>query len=614
MTAGSGIEPPGDEALFRHSLARRVWDSFLVRVLVLAALLACLAVVDASTYDEPKHFAAGLYDWNFGEHDLYYVNPPMARMVATLPSWFRFDVAPFADFIRDDTVTMWDGGTGAWLWSRDGARAEFWLAIGRIMLIPFAIFGLWATERFTLEIYGARARPLAGWLYVGCPNLLAGGHSIAADGVCAAMVVASCWLIHRWLVAPSLGRCASAGVVLGLALATKTVAVMLLPLMFVVWIIARLRAHGVSGMARPKVYQLLAVGYLAFMVLNTIFGWVGTGGSLDSFEFVSKTLAGPRAIESRPVDVRPRLRPSGNRFRGTLLGKIPVPLPAYYVYGIDRQKSDFETSEFPTFLSGHWRRGQWSDPLRIALIKLPLGVLGMAALAVILGLLRGPRLPASTLLVATLLLLVGLNLSQSKMTIFFRYMLPSLPLFYILLGGLLAPESLAWSRPLLRRMTGVLLALALLETAWSFPHVIAFGNVTAGGTWNAHRHFLGANESGQNLWRLQRWADRLPQGETLVLSDAYRLRLKDVTGRDTLQLPTLSELRENHRRQPDAIPLPEGWYVSAPYDRHPPDSATAASYLDAHPPIAFIAPGLAVHYLSTLDIAELIRRVCQDHD
>jgi hypothetical protein len=598
---------------------QQIPNAFASRAALLVALLVYLSFSDSSTHDEPKHFAAGLYDWNFRRHDLFYVNTPLVRMLASLPARHRFEVSDFPGFLRDETSTMWDGGTGDILWSRDGARAEFWLALGRCLLIPFALLGLCCTERFASKLYGDRAGPLAGWLYLLCPNLLAAGHSIAADGACAASVVAACYCFHLWLEGPTFGRCVRSGLSLGLAMSTKTMGVMLVPVFSLIWLIDRLRLRSVTRRRNPHPLQFLCIFYLALVCLNSLYGWEGTFVPLGDYAFVSRTLAGPEAIQVRRApDVPERLRPAGNRFRGSAFGAIPVPLPALYVYGIDRQKSDFETSEFPVFMHGEWRRGRWDDPLRIASIKLPVGTLGLAALALTqVGFWprRADKRSTSSTLWATLILILALNLAQTKMTIFFRYMVPCLPLLFVLISGILARDATGnRPRPGLRKAAYSLLAITALETALAFPYVSAFCNATVGRTWRGQQSFQGVNEYGQNLWRLTAWLDRLPRADDVFLTGAYRLKVRDVTGRDFEALPSLDDLQSLARRRPAVPVIRAGWYVSTEYDRNPPSEGEGVGYLRPLVPVATIAPGLAVHRLSEQDAALIEQRIRLNSD
>ena len=67
-----------------HSIVTRYW---LFAVLLTAGLTQALWVIHsiAPTYDETGHLVAGLSHWRFSRFDLYSVNPPFARVLATLP-------------------------------------------------------------------------------------------------------------------------------------------------------------------------------------------------------------------------------------------------------------------------------------------------------------------------------------------------------------------------------------------------------------------------------------------------------------------------------------------------------------------------------------------------
>ncbi len=40
-------------------------------------------------------------------------------------------------------------------------------------------------------------------------------------------------------------------------------------------------------------------------------------------------------------------------------GRLPIPVPANYLLGIDRQKYDFDEAGFRSYLRGRWRQGGW---------------------------------------------------------------------------------------------------------------------------------------------------------------------------------------------------------------------------------------------------------------
>src|SRR5579871_636072 len=75
--------------------------------IILAAhglLLAHIAQINAPVFDEIAHLTAGLSHWHFANFDLYRVNPPLMRMIATVPllaagpktNWMIFDDDPYS--------------------------------------------------------------------------------------------------------------------------------------------------------------------------------------------------------------------------------------------------------------------------------------------------------------------------------------------------------------------------------------------------------------------------------------------------------------------------------------------------------------------------------------
>ena len=125
--------------------------------------------------------------------------------------------------------------------------------------------------------------------------------------------------------------------------------------------------------------QLGMIFILGVYLLNAGYGFDGSFKRLGEYPFVSNTLGGEAA---------PEVAGGRNRFVGTWLGALPVPVPRNYLEGIDVQKHDFE-SHFNSYLRGEWRKqGWWYYYLYALTIKLPLGVWVLALLAAYLGLTR----------------------------------------------------------------------------------------------------------------------------------------------------------------------------------------------------------------------------------
>ena len=105
------------------------------------ALLAYSAYVHSPTFDEPAHLTAGISHWQFGNFQLYQVNPPLVRMVAALPviavgvstDWASFRVGPGLRPVH---------GMGNDLLAANGTRSFVLFMLARWACIPFSLIGV----------------------------------------------------------------------------------------------------------------------------------------------------------------------------------------------------------------------------------------------------------------------------------------------------------------------------------------------------------------------------------------------------------------------------------------------------------------------------------------
>jgi len=202
-----------------------------------------------------------------------------------------------------------------------------------------------------------------------------------------------------------------------------------------------------------------------------------------------------------------------NRFRGTILAGLLVPLPTDYVQGFDSQKYDEEIGLARRVDGKLVMRGQWYSPLQTLLFKLPLGTLALlAAMAVYLvaRIARRRRVELGEL--AALIpaaYLLALLATQTGLNWAFRYTLPALPFFFVGAGAVIRAA-------LTSRVGRVFVALCI---AWDTavvlrarPSFLAYGNEIVGGFDGARREFLGSNlDWGQDLLRLKAWQNAHPE-------------------------------------------------------------------------------------------------------
>ena len=168
---------------------------------------------------------------------------------------------------------------------------------------------------------------------------------------------------------------------MALAMLIKSVWLMLPLLFFAIWALNRTRngfamrnapdsaaqdtacgnaasGNAASGFRRPllgECCQLIAATAVALTLVNTFYGFRGSGQSLSCYDLVSETL----------------------RDNGSLLASCPIPLPANYVQGIDVQCRDFDRGRFDpswqSYLMGSWQQGGWWYYYIVGLfVKVPL--------------------------------------------------------------------------------------------------------------------------------------------------------------------------------------------------------------------------------------------------
>src|SRR5690606_9937456 len=112
--------------------------------------------------------------------------------------------------------------------------------------------------------------------------------------------------------------------------------------------------------SRPWIHEaamLLTAAMTSVYVVNLGYFCEGSLTQLGDYRFVSRTLAG--SSETCNSETGSTETDRNNRFAGTFLGTIPVPLPSDYLLGIDAQRCDLEEYAAPSYLRGNHRDTGW---------------------------------------------------------------------------------------------------------------------------------------------------------------------------------------------------------------------------------------------------------------
>jgi hypothetical protein len=465
-------------------------------------LLAYAGYRDAPTEIEIAHLPAGLSHWQSGSYYYFRQNPPLVRLVASLPilamspsvDWSAFSQDPA---LRPELVS----GKGFLLANRP--RSAWLFTVARWACIPFSLLGAWICFRMSYDLFGGAAGLIAMTVWCFSPMILGHGHLINPDVAAASLGIAAIHVTLRWVRGQSYSSAAIAGLVCGLAMLTKLTWVVLPCVVVVVCAVHMLSSRGARIVsAATTVRQLAMLLTLAVVTVNAVYNFEGTGRRLGDYALISGRMTG------NPPSENPE---PGNRFRDTIMSALPLPLPRYYIEGIDVQAADFERP-WDSYLGGTWKHGGWSYYYAYAaLVKTPSGTLALAILALI-AFVMAPRCRADvTSEVALALPIVVVSLlcaSQSNMSVHYRYLIPAYPFFYVWISrlGVVWTSSKTRQSCAVRASVVVAIGTLVVGSLGCYPYSLSFFNLLAGGPTNGHRHLLGSSlDWGQDALRLGEW-------------------------------------------------------------------------------------------------------------
>jgi 4-amino-4-deoxy-L-arabinose transferase-like glycosyltransferase len=400
---------------------------------------------------------------------------------------------------------------------------------------------------------------LALWVF--CPNILAHARLVTSDLCATAMGVASTYLFWRYLHAMSWRWALAAGVGLGLAQLSKFSMLLLYAIWPILWLIRfallvpaseRLRQLGRS------LVQGIAIVALSIVTIDLGYFLEGVGIPLGEFEFGSRSLTRPvppglARPHSKNLLYEAAWQFRINRFRGTWLGRMPMPLPEHFLLGFDEQKIETEgiprrftdavqistpeiraqiiaqelqkperndelKSAYEVYLNGELRRSGWSTYYLLALLyKVPEGtwvlvLLSLGAL-VLVKRSRSGWADEVALLVVPLVILISMTV-LTDINLGLRYVLPIFPYVFIAAGKLVPwTMSLAGkARPLIASTVALSLGMTIAATLWIAPHFLAYFNWASGGPDRVPARLIDSNlDWGQDLIALQEWCrDNIP--------------------------------------------------------------------------------------------------------
>ena len=484
----------------------------LLGVFVLQALLS--AGVKSPTMDEQNHIARGYAYLRTGDLRLSQEHPPLVNAVSALPllvirpqlptdhpSWESANWYAFADEL------LWKA------LDADGRPIEAqkivnWARVPILLLGLLLGMGVYA---WAAELNGPIAGLLALALYVFSPNILAHTRLATNDLGLACFMFLSLYTLWRFMTLPSLTGAIAAGVALGLALAAKFSAIILLPILVLLMLIHAWRKPP-SPLRPPPEPERTPLS---------------PGGATAVGPPVGAEIYRPKPVKAgdppwwRVFDWKWLLYLAAVLIIGLAVvwgiyglergrlsdGGATLPMPSYW----NGLKTIFERTERgnPAFLMGEYSdTGWWYYFPTIFFIKTPLPTLLLLALALTLTARRHSWRAEMWLLLPVALYFLALMCSS--LNIGYRHLLPLLPLLFVYVSKLVSENSqfTILNSQLAKRIARfALCGIVIVLVAWQafsalsvFPHYLPYFNELAGGPENGYKYLVDSNlDWGQDL-------------------------------------------------------------------------------------------------------------------
>jgi 4-amino-4-deoxy-L-arabinose transferase-like glycosyltransferase len=422
---------------------------------------------NAPTYDEAMHLAAGYSYLATGDFRLDSEHPPFIKQLQALPLFVGYELS-----FSSDTESWRERGDyllGQEFLYRAKVPADQLLGLSRLVNLflgglLIVLIGWWA-----YRLWGCGTALLA--MTLGClePNLIAHSSLVTTDVGVTLFIFLSIYLLWEYMARSRWWLLAVTGLSVGLALASKFSALLVIPIIgLIVVAIASLRGGERSVLPlktdpnRPPRKCLHAA-----MVLFVIF----------------------------------------------LVALLVIPTMYFFqgyepwISGLRRFRSLADAGRPAFFLGEYSYQGWWTYYIVAFLIKTPIGILLLIAGSLIFYRRGKPLEGHQAIFLLLPVIVILLAMTQSKVNIGLRHILPVYP-FLIVLAARLAtvPFQHRWMRRVLIGAPIVLTAVSALRIA---PHQLAYFNELVGGPEQGYRYLSDSNlDWGQDLKGVKAYMDK----------------------------------------------------------------------------------------------------------
>ncbi len=454
---------------------------------------------ESLTFDELLRQLPGYLHLTGGEYRIHTEHPPFIKMLTALPLLLLdVKVPPPPETWTESS--RWQFAYDFLYVANDADRLTL---LGRLAVLPLMmLLGLFIF-RWSKELFGRGAAILALFLYSFEPNVLAHGRLMNTDLGVACFLFLTLYFFSRMLREVTLGRVLSAGLCLGMALATKYSALWAPPILIILGfgllgrpMTFRFRGRSPAVLER-RIHKLLlisgalvGIGITAFVVIWGLHGFRYEAGMTAGYAY------------ARPWR---EVLPEGPVARAAVLWAQDAKLlPEAYLHGLSVALLKVKRS---AFLMGEISADGWFHYFLVTfLLKTPLPLLVLLVLSTVTVRATWRKSGVEAVFLLFPVILHFAVTSGSRLNIGHRHLLPIYPFLFVLVSALIP-----WLRQHKRAVKAVPAALA----AWYFaasvsisPHYLAYFNELVGGPGQGYRYLVDSNlDWGQDLKGLKRYME-----------------------------------------------------------------------------------------------------------
>ena len=527
------------------------WIGFSLAIILIVsgALMLSAAKTDSGIMDELAHIPSGYGYVHELDFRLNPEHPPLLKAMSALPLLLINPTFPINDYAWTSAINgQWDMGS-SFLY-KSGNDADKIIFVARIFPIILTLLLSLLIFLVARDLFGAKWALLPTALFALSPSVLAHGHYVTTDIAAAFGILLAIYAFLGNLSDPSKKKLLWAGVAFGIAQLLKFSALLLGPLFLMLiffWSLFSLSSNAdlrFGGWLRSffrVFFKKLWMTFLVFVISVVLViypayflftkNYPQARQTADTEYILSSFAGGPPA---RGASCNPIRCLAEATIWAT---KNPVTKPlAEYALGalmVTQRAAGGNTNYFLGEISNSGSRSYF--PIVFGL-KETLPTLIFLAVALILGALsvfRGLRDRAKSFgqkvafyfennfaqfAFALFIAFYWFMSMRSPLNIGFRHLMPTIPLFYILLTSAWkkwASTGKSWFK---KTLAVVLFAWFLGETAFAAPYFLSYFNEIGGGTPNGYRYVTDSNyDWGQDFGRFKDWAEKTLNGEKIAV-------------------------------------------------------------------------------------------------